>query len=433
MNRTLTLWVACVLGTTAWAHPFEDFGFDPRAMSMAGAQAAAADDFTAAFYNPSLLVLRRDVGFGFGFTYMHPDMSVQPTQPGNQVNAITPPDSAAFTLGVLFPLAGKVHNRVALGIGIYHPTSDLLRLQSEDPSTPFWYNYQSNASRIVVVGSIGIRATDHLLIGAGVQALADLLGQNSFGIDLFNKQVTQRNVDASLYSTTAPIVGATLLLLDGSLRFSAVWRSEMKLHINLPTEIDIQDVGNLSLTIDGYAHWSPHVFAFAGRYDIGDLTFTAEVDYERWSVAKSPYFTVQVNVGGKAIDALGLGNALSLGTDDTTDLGFQDIAIPRFAVEYRLSSRFVARAGYYFRPTPVPIQTEYTNILDGPTHCLSAGLEVNFDDPIEMFEKPIHLLLGLQGLFVESRTANKPSDSPVPSYAYGGKIGIGSIALRYDF
>jgi hypothetical protein len=436
MKRALALCAVWFTSASAAAHPLEDFGFDPRAISMAGAEAAAADDYTAAFYNPSLLPLRRDIDFGFGFTFVHPDMyvsGVSACSSGQSPCWAKPPNSGAFTLGLLFPLSGKVHNRVSIALGVYHPSSDLLRLDLQDPSTPYWFDYQSNASRIVAVGSIGIRATDHILIGAGVQALADVLGENNFGIDLFSKQVTFRSVDVSLYTTGAPIVGATVLLFDGSLRLSGVWRGQEQLHLSLPTQIQIEGVGTLDLNIEGYAHWSPNIFIFAARYDYGGLTITAEADYERWSTAPSPYASVQAQVGGQAIDALGLGNALSLSTQDNVPLGFQDIVIPRVGIEYRLTSRFVARAGYYFRPTPVPIQTQYTNILDGPTHCLSAGLEVNFDDPLEIFEKPIRLLAGFQGLLVESRFADKPSDSVVPSYGYGGKVGIASVAVHYDF
>lgn len=427
------------VASTARANPLEIYGFDPRAVGMGGAQVAAAEDFTAAFYNPSLLVLRRDVGIGIGFTWARPAVSADAVVPADQPRldalALKPGDAAGYTLGVLFPIGGRVRNRVALGLGVYHPVVNLLRLEAHDRSTPTWYLYQSAADRIVVVAGLGVRVHDFFLVGVGVQALADLRAQNDFAIDLFNKRITRRDVNSNLVSTQAPVAGATALLLDGALRLSAAWRSQMQLKYSLPTTIDLGEVGKLVLTISGYTHWSPHEFVFGAQYAWRDFTLTGEVAYALWDQAPNPYVRVGLDVGGAAIDALGLGKVLDLDTDaeDPPSPGFLPVLVPRVGVEYRVAARFVARVGYALRPTPVPDQTASGNLLDGTTHVLGAGFGAAVDDPLEVFERSLHFELGAQILLLRERTAQKASDSPVPSYRYGGRVLNLAVALRYEF
>ena len=102
-------------------------------------------------------------------------------------------------------------------------------------------------------------------------------------------------------------------------------------------------------------------------------------------------------------------------------------------VEYKVTERFLVRGGVWFRPSFVPDQIEDTNILDGATLGTSVGIGAYFDDPLEIFSKPIQIHFAVQRLFVSERTAKKSKSNPQPSYTYGGHVNDVSIALRNEF
>src|SRR5207249_572849 len=103
----------------------------PRGASMAGALTAEANDYTAVFYNPARLVLRKDVNFGFSFQWYRTNATVESVDlardihEGSRCAYCTPPDAVGFSFGLLFPLAGKVQNRVAIGLGLFIPSQVL--------------------------------------------------------------------------------------------------------------------------------------------------------------------------------------------------------------------------------------------------------------------------------------------------------------------
>lgn len=420
----------------ARGNALETFGFDPRAVSMGGAQVASAEDFTASFYNPAMMSLSKEIKFGFGFAWAQPVMDVAPVVMGQEsrVQAATPPDYGGFSLGVLFPLAGKVQNRVALGLGLYLPSNNLLRTEAVDPKTPSWYLYHSSPNRIVVNTGVSVRLHEYFSVGAGVAALANFGGGVDFKVDLFSKEFEKRSIRNDLENVAAPIAGFLVNLTPINLRIAGSYRGEMQLDYALPTVIDMGEIGSIDLNIAGVAHYTPHIFSLGAQYATLEekLTLAAEIRYAMWSRAPNPALTVAMDLSGDAIDSLGLADALDLATDDGSP-GFSDTVAAHFGAEYKIGDRFAVRGGYFFRPTPVPRQIGDTNLLDGDTHGISLGAGFNFDDPLEVFQRPIHIHLAAQRLIIPERVAEKPAANVLPSYAYGGHVNNVSAALRYEF
>ena len=287
MKGTSVLAFALVLtlGSKAQANAFDMFGFDPRGIGMGGALVAAANDYTAAYYNPSLLVLRKDAMIGVGFSWAQPVLTVDSATPGGNalLNAQRPPDFGGLSIGALFPLGGKVANRVALGFGLYSPSNNLLRTEAIDPNFPSWYLYQANADRIVINAGLGIRITDNFLLGLGGQFLAGFQGGVDFKVDLFSKEFKRRQLRTDLETTVAPVIGATVNVEELGLRIGASYRGAIQLKYALPTAIDLGEIGTLLLDIHGIAHYSPHTFTVGASYFTDQLTLSADFSYALWS------------------------------------------------------------------------------------------------------------------------------------------------------
>jgi long-subunit fatty acid transport protein len=118
--------------SVARADHFNLFAYGPRAAAMGGAMTAEASDYTSVFYNPALMVERKQVNFGLSFQWYRMTADVQPKDLAQDIDcrACTAPDAVGSSLGLVFPLAGKVKNRVALGLGLYLPSQVMVRVNA---------------------------------------------------------------------------------------------------------------------------------------------------------------------------------------------------------------------------------------------------------------------------------------------------------------
>ena len=108
-----------------------------------------------------------------------------------------------------------------------------------------------------------------------------------------------------------------------------------------------------------------------------------------WSRAPSPYVSIKIDVGAD-VWRRSASTPRSTSSRPLSRPAFRTPSRGRLGAEYRLNKRFSARAGAFYRPTPVPKQNvPGTNILDGTTIGGTVGLGFNFDDPLEIFAAPI--------------------------------------------
>jgi long-subunit fatty acid transport protein len=416
----------------ARASTFDTYGFGSRGIAMGGAQVADAQDFTATFYNPALLVDRQKINVGFGFFYEKPNLSVTPDDPTSQLKVSNPPDFASYSIGLVYPFAGKVQNKVALGVGIQLPVHNLIRVQGVEPTSASWYLYESSPDRVQIFAGLAVKPVEWFSFGVGAQFLSDFGGDIEFNIDLFNKRFARRDLTAELVTKASPVAGLALRPLP-NLTFGFSYRSSLQLNLDLPTNIVLGDLGTLFLDVRAVTFYTPHEFTLGVRFDPTDeLTLTGDLEYARWSAAPNPAVQVKVRLNGDLVRGLGLDQALALDSQDAPP-GFEDILIPRVGVEWRPSVRFSARAGYFLRPTPVPLQNGLSNILDGTTHAISGGIGVKFDDPLEILAEPVQVDVVAQHGIVTSRVAQKLPVSGQPTYSYGGSTELFAIDVRYNF
>lgn len=433
--------VACVWAVSAFADPHPLFGFGPRAAAMGGAMTAEASDFTAAFYNPALLTRRPELNFGFSFQFhrLVPEIVAKDLSKPLDCSACIPGDNVGTSLGLVFPLAGKVKNRVAIGFALYIPTSALVRVNAPDASRPYWYRFNGNLERFTLNLGVGIKITEWLSIGPGLSLLANLQGRVGggggaiAGVDLFSRNVKVKELDATLTSRLAPTFGVAVTPLK-NLRFGAMYRWEVFLPVTIPALVDLEGIGTLNLSVTAMTHYAPHQVSVGAAWDVVDhLTVSLDVDYQHWSAAPSPYVALNVDLSGPTLAALGIDKALDL-VSPAASPGFVNTLGVRLGGEYRVSERFSARLGAYYRPTPVPLQNEAgTNLLDGNTIGGAAGIGFNFPDPLEIFAHPIQIDLAFQVGAIIERQATKPSYDVNPSYTYSARLFGGSANVRYDF
>lgn len=434
MKRVVTCLLA--LAATAARADFDLYGYGARAAGMGGAMTAEVNDFTAVFYNPAAMGGFKDVSTGFQFQYTGMLTDVQSKDPQRPVKCdyCKGPSNAAFALGMVLPLPGKVKEHVAFGMGFYLPGKVMLRLQAPSREEPYWYQYQSGAERLQMNFALGIRIFDWLKFGAGISLLADLVGDSAnVGVDLFSKQITHSDINAYLGTRVAPIFSLHSTPIQ-RLRLGLTYRYEMQVNYKIPANVDLEGIGILGFVISGTSQYQPHTLQFGASFDITP-EFTVSLDgiYQAWSRAPSPYMNVAIDLSGPTLEGLGLGSALDV-SSAKQPAGFSDTFGGRLGLEARVHERFTVRAGGSIRPTPVPRQdTEGTNLMDNTTIGAALGVSVNFPDPTGVLSRPIFVELTGQSQFILKREANKQPTDETPSYTYSGTLLGLMAALRYDF
>jgi hypothetical protein len=445
--------LSTLVPTAASAQEFDLFGFNPRAVSMGGVQAAADGDFTAAYYNPALL---HGASVGVGYTYEQPFFKETtlgpPTFGVSSVHKLT--DAEGYTFGFSVPLGGVVHDWVTLGFGGYLPSAGLYSARLIDDGSGVFYRYENAPDQFQLFAGASLRPLPWLSVGAGAQVFGNVGGSNNFVAQLgpssppVNGNIASSELVSNTSGAAAPVVGVALGPVYG-VRLYASWRGRAAASYTEPIEVTLepQGIGNLSVSVHGTYHFTPDEVDVGVSWELlhGRLLLALDVDYEAWSEAPPPL----------AFIGVGLPPALSLAYDasinqqslcvappgasgqcSTTQVGFTDIVYPRFGAEWRATDRFSVRGGYLFQPSFIPHQVAVpfanATLLDSDTHVLSAGVGYALNDPLKLAHRLV-IEAAVQLAVAMPRTYEEDNDSGKLTYQTSGVTLATPISLRYDF
>jgi long-subunit fatty acid transport protein len=439
--RAAALAAALALASAARASPADTVGLFSRGIATAGTQTAAADDAGAAYYNPAGLALAAqdgDVSIQLGYAAALPFVDVNRTgSAARQARFPTrlPESAGLLSFGAVFPLGGKLENKAAIGLAVYHPQDKLIRVEAHEPRNPHFLRLQSATDREVIALSFAARPHPMLSLGVGANMLAALGGRIDFDMELFEKRVERRDLIAAMRTTPTLVAGA-MFTPNETIRVGLAYRQANLLEVTLPTTVGLGDVGTLFLDVRSLMHYTPHELALgASVRPSEDLRVSFDLRWHLWSLAPNPAVGVRVELRGEVPEGLGLDRAFNFTAPDPAT-GFANTLTPSVAAEYRLPGGGTwLRAGYALRPTFVPNQVQSSsNWLDNTAHVLGFGASIRFLDPLEVFALPLHLDLGGQLQALQRREVRKLQDNdPVGNYDFGGVVLAFSGALRYEF
>ncbi len=415
----------------AAAGVFETYGFGARAASMSGAQAAFADDYSAVFYNPAALTVHKAPHVGTGIDVVLPRLRIDHDQPADEETPADrlPQSNVGVHLGLLFPLGGLIQNRFAVGVGLYLPTIQVTRVDATETETPHFYRYGSLPDKLSLVLGAAFELHDTVSIGVGYQFLGSLDGSAKVELDLLTQRFTRKNLSVDVHADSGLIAGLLVRPSD-NLRLGFSFRDALQLRYDLITEIGIEGVGRLVADISGTSLYTPQQYTWAAAYDVVDsLTLTADLVWARWSEAPDPsaHFDIRLDGGALGLESIEADSA-------PVDLAAVDTLSPRVAVEWRPDPAWAVRAGYGFRPTPLPSQTGRANDLDSDTHQLAVGGGFSFADPLALHSAPVTIDLTAQlNWLVDRAHLKRAADDPVGDSTAGGAIWRLGLTLRHDF
>ena len=425
---------------------FETYGPSVRARAMGNAM-SAIEDSAAAHTNPA--AVGRAPGellFHAAFSLDTPVVDVALEEAQEQDDPLTPalPNPVAgITLGFLIPLDLVFEDRIFVGGTAYFPTQVLVRARAHDPQRPFFYAYDSGTDHYDMSLAIGARVFDWLFLGGGVRLSAGQQGDVLLAVDPVRGRMTQQSVDTFQYPKASPTAGLLIGplgvedVVTGSL--GVVYREPAVFDISLPASLTIEGADvNAVLDVLVRANFSPRTVTAGASFEIlRDVIVDVEAQYAFWSEAPPPFVITGVDLGGEGLEALGLEDGLdapAAGQDRVGPPGFVDTVNVRAGVEWHLlKDVLAARAGYQYRPSPVPDQTSGTNIIDCTTHVVGAGFGLTFVFPLAL-ARPVTIDAAYQAQILQPRTATKPNpNDDVGAWTAQGIVHALALGWTYQF
>ncbi|MCC7112278.1 MAG: outer membrane protein transport protein, partial [Deltaproteobacteria bacterium] len=448
MKRLALGGFAPLLLLSAGAHAngaFETYGADARGRGMAHAD-VALPGVAAAHNSPAALALS-DSTLAVSVAYSLDVPALQlaldaPRDAGDPLAPAQPPAVSALNLAFTLPVDLVGEDRLFVGAAAYFPTSVLVRARAFDPQRPFFAMYDSATEHYDVSVGAGLRAFDVLHVGAGLRLAAGQSGDVRLAVDPVRGRIVEQSADTFQYPTFAPTAGLVVgpLGVEGVLRGSAavVWREPTSFDVTLPASLVIEGADiNAVLDVLILANYEPRSLTGGVSFEVRtDLVVDIEAQWAMWSAAPPPAVITEVDLGGGGLEALGLEGALdapTAGQDRVQAPGYVDTLVWRVGAEWRALEPLTLRAGYQYRPSPVPDQTSGTNIVDANVHIVALGLAVPFRMP-QVFNQPLTAELGYQAQLLEARTAVKASPlDEIGDWTASGVVHALALGWTYRF
>ncbi len=437
MTGAVALVLALISGSTdARASIFDSFGLGSRGVGMAGALTAASVDYAATFYNPADLLSRRRTHGGLGFVWLSPHFTVDRDLPQSPHPSVLPEQNIGVVLGLSAPLGGIFHRKVALGFALYLPLLRFTRAQFDDYRSPQLYLHDNLADKLLLTFGGAVEIMPWLRLGAGFQLLASLDGTADFQMDLVDGRLENEELSIDLHAELGATAGIAVEPLPG-FELAIAYRQELEFQFTLPVTADIDEFGRLEFVLQGTSLYTPHQIAFGASYRVPmryPLTIAADLTWAMWSLAPSPSPDVAFSIDGKGLLGENAGVKPLIGAvADAAPTQSKDILITRLGVELELDDWHL-RAGYAYRPTPLPRPVADANFVDNDTHMLAVGAQWTFRSEILRRRKLLGIGLGVQAAIMEPRRVDKvdPADDTGGYRASGAVLNL-TLDVSHDF
>jgi len=424
----------------AAANPADLFGFGARGAAMGGAQAAAASDGTANYYNPALLARAGDIRIDVGYQLAAPSLLVD----GRDLHV---DGSRGVAIDLAVP--GRL-GRLALAVGtaVFLPDQQLTRIRTLPPTQPRFSLYDNRPQRLLLAANVAIAIGDRLSLGGGIAYMSSAAGtvalRGVLGFPDRNDSDLDLAIDVDLRTIRYPELGAALRVLPW-LDVGVTYRGGFRLVIDQAFDLrgDIGSPGRDPIVADAYFklhsisqdQFQPaQLVAGAWARLTPRLGVAFDLGWHRWSAFENPaaHIAIELDVG-EFNDLVDLPPPASLAAAH-----FADIAVPRLGVEWIAHAaggrQLLLRAGYVFEPSPAPEQIGESNFIDNDKHTASLGAGVVLPHLGAEVPRPLGLdaFVALTVLAPRDHHKLSPVD-PVGDYRSSGRVLSAGLMSRWRF
>lgn len=432
--------LALSLSGSGAATPVDALGLGARSKAMAGATAAAAEDYSANYYNPSQLATFERLELSVGYTHASFNLESN-SDPG----AVAPVD--AWMFGVVAPgtIAGIP---VAFGMAAQLPQGFLSRSETIRESDPYWVFYEARMQLLYTSVNLAVMPLDGWSVGVGTASLATTRGgfqvrgttvAAEFGRSEYESQL-EHQIDATLVSTRYPQV-STSLALDDTMRFGLSYRDEAELDTVVAASLDTVIDGTVveipvryDVLVRSVKMFIPRQLNLAAAWTPNRLHLELDLTWYDWSSYRSPVSSTTTEFDADPPEGVIINLPETPTAPPPEDPRFRDRIVPRLGAEYTLPLgariELPVRAGYAYEATPVPPQTGDTSFLDSTRHLLSAGAGVKVKGLGPVLAEGLRLDLAFQWGLLDDREQTKVNGD---SLSTGGSFWAASADTSLEF
>jgi len=400
------------------ANPFDNFGLGSRAAAMAGALTAVADDFAASLYNPAGLVDAGQMEVSVGYFHADPGLETYWADTWWDVDE----DSiSGIILGLVFPPFHFLGVDFVGGLGMHIPDKRVARSLMVPYEQPRFAMYGGSNQRTVIYSPNTVRINKWLSIGAGFQMFIDTSGGPKFELVQERPDNEGKYSEGRISSTQKPrfFPFAGIMVDAGKgLKLGFCFRDKQEITLDIPMLVRIEALSfdlvpplvlelpasAIEMSTPAPLFFSPRQFALGISWKpLEALLLAADVTYMQWDEFINP------GPDGYSIFSGGLAILLRQNPNFHLPQGeFRNIWVPAVGAEFRALDtshlEVLVRAGYRFRPSPVPEQTGRAAFLDSDTHIITGGVGLTFKNLIKtIMREPFSLDLHVQYFHLEQR------------------------------
>jgi long-chain fatty acid transport protein len=441
VKRAVVLLLAATARTAA-ANPADLFGFGARGQAMGGAQVAAADDATANYYNPALLARLDTIRIELGYQVALPTLKVN-----GQDNDVDSSRGTIIDIAVPGQLDGA---RFSVGAMLFLPDQALTRIRNQSAQQPRWALYDNLPQRLVFGANAALAIGERLAIGGGISYMAATKGvvqlKGLVGFPRPDQSQLALAIDVDLDTIRYPEAGIWYRALPW-LDLAAAYRGGFYLTIDLAFQLvgDIGSQGAVPVVQNGHVNlhtvsqdlFQPPQFVagFLARVT-PRFQVAFDLEYERWSTFQNP----SAKIDPPDLDLGMFNNLVNIPPFPPLPYpNFHDILVPRLGLEWLAAQdahrRVIARAGYWYAPSPAPEQVGESNFIDNDKHTFSIGAGYELRRGLgEIIPRPVSfdVSFGLTSLVPRDNRKLSPID-PVGDYVSSGHVFQMGILSRWQF
>lgn len=414
------------------------YGAGGRGPALAGALTADSRGPESTFYNPAGLV-HADRFSLFATT----SLFTQALEAGVTGGVSDPTVGVSLGLAAPIPFGGPLEDRLFFGAVVHLPTDGarLIRIELPGFDQPYFLPYQNATERAVISAGLGVRVTDRLRVGAGME-IHLLDSPNAVAGGVGRTGTFELSTDLALLADYVPRFG---IELDGGAvgeafqawTLGVTYRHRFDEDFALPTQFDIGFPATLQVA--GSTFFVPREVAVGLAWRPGPgWMVTGDIVWEGWSELPSP----RIRVGIIGLDGLLPDPDLAEILAPVPDPRVADTVSPRLGLEWNLlasgvDAPFVLRAGYAYEPSPGEPQGDPLLFLDA-RHVGALGIDWVVGSPTLQPDEPrLEIEAYGQVHVLESERRVVPASlSPTGedlAVRGGGWVGVTGVAVRVTF
>jgi long-chain fatty acid transport protein len=348
MKRTARLFLTAALivftGVALSANGLNLNGVGTKAIAMGGAFIGLADDYSAVFWNPAGLTQMKNSSVSLFVTDVIPSGTYK--FPAVGIDAKT--QSTMYPSGAIGYFK-PINDKLIIGIAGYVPSGIGAKWDGEQLKLlagGVAYKWESFMGVITVSPVVAYKISDTFSLGATLNLNYGMLKLKKPGVGQYSEDLSGFAFGATIGALFKPIdklgIGLTL-------------RTPTKVKFTGSADMAMASAYGLSLSSDATreATW-PLWLGFGLSFKATDkLTIDADAQYTNWKKID----TIPITYDNAAWQAMKAHPLLGKAFNNDFVLNWKDAIQWRLGMQYAISDKLAIRAGYYYDPSPSPVDT----------------------------------------------------------------------------